>query len=91
MLVNYDMFNDLSINPSPNNGTFELHVITTQEGILNITITDMVGREVYRTSKDVQEDVYIPINMDNAAEGQYILKAELNGKVQYRRLMITNK
>ncbi|MCB9251666.1 MAG: T9SS type A sorting domain-containing protein [Flavobacteriales bacterium] len=90
-MVNDDMFTDLSINPSPNNGNFELYVNTLQEGTVNVMVTDMLGREVYRTSKDVQEDVYIPINMDNAAEGQYILKAELNGKVQFRRLMITNK
>ncbi|MCB9251665.1 MAG: putative Ig domain-containing protein [Flavobacteriales bacterium] len=91
LMVNDDMFTDLSINPSPNNGTFELYVNTLQEGTINITVTDMLGREVYQTSKDVQEDVYIPINMYNASEGQYILKAELNGKVQIRRLMISNK
>lgn len=86
--INTDLFADLRIYPSPNKGKFDIEVTTTQIGQLNISVTDLLGRALLSQSQQVDGTVVIPVNMDKAAEGQYILKLELNGNVMMKRVQV---
>lgn len=85
---NTDLFSQLSIYPSPNKGRFEVELTTIQTGILNITVTDLMGRTVLTQSQEVTGTVAVPVNMDKATAGQYILKLELNGNVVVKRVQV---
>ena len=85
---NTDLFSQLSIYPSPNKGKFEVELTTIQTGILNITVTDLMGRTVLTQSQNVAGTEAIPVNMDKATAGQYILKLELNGNVVVKRVQV---
>ncbi|MCB9252223.1 MAG: T9SS type A sorting domain-containing protein [Flavobacteriales bacterium] len=89
MEKNADMFAQLRINPSPNNGKFELYLNTLQTGNVNVSIANMIGKSIYTSSFEVTENNYIPFSLEDLAEGQYILRVELNGNVQYRRFMVS--
>jgi hypothetical protein len=86
--INSDQFSNLVIYPSPSQGKFEVQLTTTQTGILNITVSDLLGRTVLTQSQDVAGTVAIPVNMDKATAGQYILKLELNGNVVVKRVQV---
>jgi len=85
---NADLFSELSLYPSPNKGKFEIGLTTTQTGTLNLTVLDLVGRVVLTQSQDVSGTVSIPVALDKAAEGQYIVKLELNGNVVVKRVQV---
>jgi hypothetical protein len=86
--INTDLFANLRIYPSPNKGKFEIEVTTTQVGQLNITVTDLLGRPLLNQSQPVDGTVVIPVNMDKAADGQYIIKLELNENVVIKRVQV---
>jgi len=86
--INTDLFSLLKIYPSPNKGKFEIEVTTTQIGQLNITVTDLLGRALLNQSQTVDGTVVVPVNMDKVADGQYIIKLELNGNVVIKRVQI---
>jgi len=86
--INTDLFANLRIYPSPNKGKFDVEVTTTQVGQLYITVTDLLGRALLNQSQPVDGTVVIPVNMDKAAAGQYILKLELNGNVVIKRVQV---
>jgi len=85
-----EAINTVSFNvyPNPNSGFFSLDVITSQSGTVKITITDLMGRTVWTHSENVSISDNIPMNLSFAAEGQYILKAEMNGHVFVKRVML---
>lgn len=85
---NTDLFSDLTLYPSPNKGKFEIGLTTTQTGTLNLTVLDLVGRVVLTQSQEVSGTVSIPVALEKAAEGQYIVKLELNGIVVVKRVQV---
>lgn len=85
---NTDLFSQLRIYPSPNSGKFEMVFTTTQSGKLNLTVTDLLGRNVLTHSQDVTGTVTIPVNMEKATAGQYLLKIELNDNVVLKRVQV---
>jgi hypothetical protein len=85
-----EMLNKVTFNvyPNPNKGVFILDVNTTQSGIIKIAITDLIGRAVWTQSENVSVSANIPMNLSYVAEGQYILKAEMNGHMFVKRVML---
>jgi len=77
-----------NLYPNPNTGIFELNVYTPQAGLLKITVTDLLGRTMLSQNYQVNALVSIPVNMSFAAEGQYILKAELNGEISVQKVQL---
>lgn len=85
---NTDLFSQLSIYPSPNAGKFEVEITTIQTGKLNLTVTDLLGRTVLTQSQDITGTVAIPVSMESAPAGQYILKLEFNGNIVVKRVQV---
>lgn len=85
---NADLFSELSLYPSPNKGKFEIELTTTQTGSLNLTVLDLVGRVILTQSQNVSGTISIPVALDKAAAGQYIVKLELNGNVVVKRVQV---
>jgi hypothetical protein len=77
-----------NVYPNPNKGNFELHITTSQSGLLNLSVTDLMGREVHSQSHQMNSTSNIPLNLTNLADGLYILKADMNGEVFVKRVMI---
>jgi len=85
---NTDLFSELTLYPSPSKGKFEISLTTTQTGTLNLRVLDLVGRVILSQSHDVSGTVSIPVGLENAPEGQYIVKLELNGNVIVKRVQV---
>lgn len=81
---------DISFNvyPSPNKGKFGLDIICSETGTLKVSILDLMGREVYNQSFSINGTTNIPVNMEFAAEGQYLVKANINGQLFVKRVML---
>ncbi|MCB9251617.1 MAG: HYR domain-containing protein [Flavobacteriales bacterium] len=79
-----------NVFPSPNKGNFTIEFTRAAMGDLKLTITDLVGRVVYTDKQHHDNYGYmeIPVNMEFAAEGQYVVKVEMNGKVYISRVML---
>lgn len=78
---------ELDVYPNPSKGNFDLKINTTESGLLNYTVTDLMGRTIAREQININASSIIPMNMEYAAEGQYILKADFNGKTYTKRIM----
>ncbi len=86
---NADLLSQLNVYPNPSLGKFEIEFTTTQNGVVNIEVADFLGRILITQSKEINEGTStIPVNMEKYAEGQYILRLELNGKVVVKRLQV---
>jgi len=86
---NADLLSQLNVYPNPSLGKFEIEFTTTQKGMVNIEVADFLGRILITQSKDINEGTStIPVNMEKYAEGQYILRLELNGKVVVKRIQV---
>jgi hypothetical protein len=79
-----------NVYPNPNQGNFELNITTPEAGNLNITVTDLMGRTVYTNAHSIVTNTNLPIHLDGAANGTYILKAEFNGQIFVNRLVINH-
>lgn len=78
----------VSLYPNPSRGYFELDITNASPGLLHIVITDLVGKELYRSESTVENDHTAGLHMDTLSNGQYILKAELNGNIYIKKILI---
>ncbi|MCB9251797.1 MAG: T9SS type A sorting domain-containing protein [Flavobacteriales bacterium] len=78
----------VNIYPNPSKGFFGIDLITQSTGTVNISVTDLMGRVVFKESKYVSGPDYIAINLTDGIAGQYIVKVELKGKVYMDRIML---
>jgi hypothetical protein len=65
---------NLSVYPNPSNGTFTISLDNTANVTYEVTLTDLAGRVVYKSS--LSEGMHI-VNSENLADGSYLLN--LNG------------
>ena len=80
----------VSVYPNPNNGVFELEIKDIQSNVkTEITIIDMLGREVYSASSNLQNSG-IKIDLSNQSTGMYYIVVSNNGK-QYRGKVTISK
>jgi uncharacterized protein YrzB (UPF0473 family) len=71
----------VNVYPNPNRGQFGVDIITSEEGSLNISVYDMLGRLVFTSGELVLSGpTYIPINLKHAAKAQYFVRTTINGK-----------
>jgi len=76
------------VNPNPNSGQFELEVMTEEAGEVSILVTDLLGRTVLTQTQSTNSNKIVSIEMRTASAGQYILKAELNGQVYIKKVVL---
>ena len=74
--------------PNPNNGQFEVQMITSQKGIFHLTVLDLMGRTVYSQQELTEGIVSIPVNIENLPQGQYVVRGELNGEGFVKRIAV---
>jgi len=74
--------------PNPNSGQFELEVFTEESGPISISVTDLMGRTVLTQTETVNSNQSIALDMRTATVGQYILKAEMNGQVFVKKVVL---
>ncbi len=81
-------FVEYNVFPNPSSGTFNLDVMSNQSGQLNLTITDLMGRTILTDSHAISQFTSLPISLTSAASGTYFLKAEMNGEVFVKRIVL---
>jgi hypothetical protein len=81
-------FVEYNVNPNPSSGIINLDVKSNQSGQLNLTITDLMGRTISTESHVISQYTSLPISLTSAASGTYFLKAEMNGEVFVKRIVL---
>ncbi len=78
---------DVKFFPNPSDGRFSLSFNTPQEGPVNITITDLQGREILK--KEIKNwNGTQEFELNESETGMYLVKIEQEGQVYSHRLMI---
>jgi hypothetical protein len=72
--------NDLSVYPNPSNGNFNINVTSLSQ----VTILNLLGKVIYAEQLDVGVN---SINLNQFANGIYLLKSESNGYMKTIRLI----
>ncbi|MDB5226436.1 MAG: inlJ [Bacteroidota bacterium] len=80
----------IKVYPNPNSGIFMLEFNSDYSGELNISISDITGRLVYKNQLQHQQKTIIPFNITTLASGLYsiILKTD---KEQFTEKIIIGK
>ena len=76
------------IYPNPNKGNFGIDIITSQTGLIEINVIDLLGRTVFNKTQDLNGPVFIPVNLPAEANGQYIIRASVNNQIFTKHIMI---
>jgi N-acetylneuraminic acid mutarotase len=84
----YSLGAELTVSPNPSSGLFELNILDDQGGLLTYTICDLTGRTLFNQSVSIGADDILPLQLGSMTDGTYLLKAELNGEVFVKRLMV---
>lgn len=87
-LITKNIFS-INVYPNPNNGLFELVINSETQGSLKLTVLDHLGRMVYKSVAEIKGFKHVPVDIDYLSNGQYILKIEIGGIVQSRRIVIS--
>jgi hypothetical protein len=80
---------EVSLYPNPNNGNFVVEVtnLTAKEG--DVTVVDMLGREVYKATYNVNANkANIEVNNLNVESGSYFIVLSANGVTQARKQFV---
>ena len=75
---------EFNIYPNPNNGSFEIYM-TNITAITEIEILDLNGKVIYNNTISNKNQ---NINLENISRGVYIVKANQNGNVKIKKLII---
>lgn len=78
------IFEDFKIYPNPNNGSFEIYM-TNINVKTEIEILDLNGKVIYKNTISNKNQ---NINIENISRGVYIVKANQNGYVKTKKLII---
>lgn len=84
----FNDFASFTIYPNPNKGYFGLEVNAAFGGELHVEIKDLLGREIFSQTVQVSISDNVPLNLSTFPDGQYIVKAVLNGHVFIKRVLI---
>jgi hypothetical protein len=82
--------NDLTISPNPNQGNFDLQIMSKKEELVNISIWGSLGKRIYETEVKLNGEgvVSIPIN-ERLSAGIYIISMRTSeGIVKKEKLVV---
>lgn len=81
----------IAVFPNPAVNTINLAIETTENQLVNITITDLNGRQVMQTSAQAQQGaglISVPVN--NLPAGMYLLSATAGQLTNVSRIVVTH-
>ncbi len=86
--IDTDLPDDISVYPSPSNGT--IRISGTKSELLNalITIVDQSGRVVHQLSNK-SENKFVEINLQMLPNGIYFVKINSSNKVSTKKIILT--
>lgn len=77
-----------NIYPNPSKGIFTIRSMENKEAICMITISNMVGKEIYRYTPQNTSEVQFNIDITDNAAGIYFLQIKLKSYTQTYQLVI---
>ncbi|HWY39105.1 MAG TPA: T9SS type A sorting domain-containing protein, partial [Bacteroidia bacterium] len=80
----------LSVYPNPNNGIFTVRTENIPHGAANITITDVLGREVYKMTANSNGQQNTQIDLRGQANGIYYITLQADEKKYQSKIILNN-
>lgn len=77
--------NEFIIFPNPSNGTFS--ILKSEGLIIDIVISDVAGKIVYKSNEIPENQVLIPINLEDNADGIYLMNILYEGYFKTYKLI----
>lgn len=86
------MLKSVNVYPNPSNGKVFLDIETSAPGKVELLVTDIQGKEVFRDSfyNDTPSKVQRNLNIDGQKSGVYLLKITSQGKSIVKKLIFEN-
>ena len=84
----YNQSITVNIDPNPNQGVFDLVVSKPIYGTLWIKLSDIEGREVWKTSLNANGALNIPVRLENVPPGIYTASIGINGVTSYLKVNV---
>jgi hypothetical protein len=82
---------DVTLFPNPASSRFTLSGLIRSMGIAELTVTDLQGRQVYRSQVDAARSSQAVIETSDWSEGQYLLHVSGEGYSCYRQLSVMHR
>ena len=76
-----------NVYPSPNNGKFVIDISTTEKGELKLEVIDLMGRIFYTLNQKSTGILKIPVDLETAPQGLYLVRLEINRKVMIKQMI----
>ena len=80
-------YNDLNIYPNPARDEINVHVSNIRNTEVKVSLTDILGNQVYSSKEVCQYGFSKKININSLAEGIYLMKVEYNGELNTSRIV----
>ena len=82
--------NAISVYPNPIvNNQFNIALPSSVTGTVNVSITNMLGQEVYKSTSDAAQTMLVRPNQP-LQEGVYVVSVNNNGKVMQTKVIVKN-
>ncbi|HPM91540.1 MAG TPA: C25 family cysteine peptidase [Bacteroidales bacterium] len=77
----------LSVYPNPGNGSFQVMIATPEQNAVTLKVINILGEVVYKSNQKVNGAAIIPVNIENLANGVYLLSLEGDGVSLNRKIV----
>nr|HPI87618.1 T9SS type A sorting domain-containing protein [Bacteroidales bacterium] len=77
----------LSVYPNPGNGSFQVMIATPEHNAVTLKVINILGEVVYKSDQKVNGAAIIPVNIENLANGVYLLSLEGDGISLNRKIV----
>lgn len=80
---------DVNVYPNPTNGMFTINVTSANFNELNISISNIQGKEIYNfTERNINSDYNKQIDLEGIAKGVYFIKINTGTELKIKKLII---
>lgn len=80
---------NLTLAPNPNRGQFILSGQLNHQGMVHISVMNMLGQVIYKTDSEViNNQLHQPIALPQVANGMYLLQLEVNEQRMNRKFRV---
>ena len=79
---------DVAIHPNPNNGIFGLEINNALSGTYHISVSSVLGQEVYIETKNLNGNLIDQIDLSNVDKGVYLLEVNYSDSKFVEKIII---